>query len=322
MKQEISGKILYKTIVIIMVISLTSILLIKELEYSDPYLYPGHYSMDLVKMNGDYVIDIKEHDNDPLIIRKCKYEFTDEQGNTMESGNLMDIWEKDPEFLNENFSTEDNTIYILDDNRDMKFGDDDYVIIRSHINGGIGRAGCMIRISIWITEKRLFKDYEYYKEFLSVKLRDNIPVSNISFLSPHFVNSPTFKFVDLNKTNKGSLNISTEHLSSDSNLQFFHHQFPIGITLINNGTEPLDGISLNIFCPSDSEDNDHEFQKNLSDISIENNSMKRIIMYFSIEWDPHHEVVGKKIFIEIQSEKFDEPLTLWTELEFIMELGH
>lgn len=77
------------------------------------------------------------------------YELLDPGGKVILSGSPAEIYEKNPDFLDENFSKSDRMIYVFDPNIFMRIGEGSQIVIRGLENGGVGEAGATFKLQYW-----------------------------------------------------------------------------------------------------------------------------------------------------------------------------
>lgn len=258
---------------IILILLLAIIATLLQYDQRDPRLPVYDYTLE--KVDGDYVITLTPDREEgwSVLINYCKYEYHDENGRLVEEGRMETIWQKNPDFLDSNSSKLDHSIFLFIHSGSDHIDNGSMIIIRSSENGGIGSRNGSLSLLYW---------FQPYELFLNVTLRDNVITDNISYPQPPDHTKPTFRYIDTADHINDSLQISTDHLSSDSYYQYPSTECPIGLTILNNATEHITNVSINVSWDNEIVKDPQNYTKQKFLGRIESHERVRIVWYFSV----------------------------------------
>lgn len=251
---------------------------LNEVNYHYPDITPR-----LERTDGNYsitVADIKYGIPGPSYLN---YYIIDQNQDIIQTGSLVDEYEKDPRFHYENFSRYLTNVIYHDKDSDWHLTQGDSIILPSKSNSGIAEAGQIFALQ-HISQKK----GEY---FFEIELHDDIPDRDPP-RNLHYENN--FFVLENSSSNDDNVTIVTNHVAfSHYKVGNLWHTNNVGITLLNNCETEVNNISL-IF--EDMYQNKREklvnemmFQDN---ITIQAHSSIRVVFNYKFPYYGNHQVVA------------------------------
>ena len=191
----------------------------------------------LESYDNNYLITFSHVENG-VVLGGVNFSMCDGDRNLLLSGRLTDIYEKDPRFLDDNFSYSESPIIFHDNDSNWGLSKNDTIVIRSQKNGIMVKSDTSFSLDL------------FGERFLKIALSNMIPVSNLP-LDIYNV-SNTFQLNESTLPAEEDLTISTEHIPFSSYKQsLYYYPVSIGVTLINNATTEAKNICLSFYVDSD-----------------------------------------------------------------------
>ncbi|MCK4613946.1 MAG: hypothetical protein KAU14_04010, partial [Thermoplasmata archaeon] len=256
----------------------------------------------LERYDGDYLITLKMQEHH-LKFWDFSYSISD-NNKIIIAGSIAETYENDPRFLDENFTPIEANLIYHDNDLNWRLSNNDTILIKSKNNGGVAESGMKFKLYLGSRKKGT--------KILEMELKDSIPESKIP---PGTYNVSNYFIINnSNSSNDSNLSIVTEHVPLSSyRLPPYYPEVKIGVTLCNNSTKTIEDVSIKFYDrPLSSNETDDELIEEVKNISINNGSLKRIVIDHSFDIRGDHIIT-----VEVISEKLEQLILAFANITIV-----